>query len=60
MTKKHFKRAAEMIRAERNLTGVLHKVAALDLEDFCVRLFKEFNPRFDEDKFREACRKEGA
>lgn len=49
MTRKHFIRAAEKIQLM--LDGP-EKIA-------CYRFFRdlamEFNPRFDDDKFREAC-----
>lgn len=49
MTQRHFIRAAEKIRA---MPDGEKKLA-------CYRFFcdlaREFNPRFDEDRFREAC-----
>ena len=60
MTKKHFEAAATIVREERRLAGnyrdpgILFQQAQC-VEDAFVALFRQFNPRFDADKFRAAC-----
>ena len=56
MTKKHYKQIAEAIKKNSLNTqthgGVLYKFLFMD---DIMAMFKEDNPRFDEDKFFEAC-----
>jgi hypothetical protein len=54
MTRKDFERIAQVFRVNRPLrvNMVWHRM----LGDMCVEL-NAINPRFDEDKFREACNK---
>jgi len=56
MTKKHFEWAAAYVRAMR--TGRLNRRgvdAAQTTENAFVSLFRQFGPRFDEQRFRTAC-----
>ena len=70
-TKKHFKQAAELIKGweafipqEGHYVTVAIKperVKSLvreELTNFCSRLFNQWNPRFDEARFRKACEKD--
>ena len=56
MTKRHFEWAAAAVREEGgcNLHGhdACNRCAT---EEAYVRLFRVFGPRFDEERFREAC-----
>jgi hypothetical protein len=60
MTKKNYIAIAEVIRKQRNRVHVFAasdhdvNVAMNAMEDSLVELFKADNPRFDEDKFRQA------
>ncbi len=64
MTKKNFESAAELVREQRNMNvrtnadSLLHPAnyAAQLLEDKFVEFFRRDNSRFDEDRFRAACR----
>ena len=55
MTKQHFIRAAEIVKSvhEHN-TPTQNAIAAIVAEKFC-NLFKEYNPRFDQQRFLVAC-----
>lgn len=59
MTKKHFEAAAAYVRAFRTGTPDARRNCA-DVADSIERafiaVFREFNPRFDVDRFRAACR----
>lgn len=55
MTKKEYSKAAEMVRKDRLNYG--EAVGQLIMETF-VSFFQNDNPRFDENRFRQAC-KEG-
>ncbi len=73
MTRKDYQRAAEIVNEQWNATGILYdvnngkltpeqvravlKLVATDMENAFVRFFQGDNPRFDEKRFREACRK---
>jgi hypothetical protein len=58
MTKKHFEWAAAYVRRVRGPHNLENPtIGAIQLlEDSLVCLFAEFNPRFDADRFRAACR----
>lgn len=49
MTKKHFEAAAEIVKAVE-IQSEAEKAA-----QYYIQLFRSFNPRFDEDRFRKAC-----
>lgn len=51
MTKKHFIQFAEAI------SRIKDDIERSDLTDFCSRIFKESNPKFDKDIFTEYIRK---
>ena len=55
MTKQHFIRAAEIVKSvhEHN-TPTQNAIAAIVAEKF-YNLFKEYNPRFDQQRFLVAC-----
>lgn len=57
MSKKEYIRAAEIVRLNRpnGTTKALIETRNL-LEDSFVEFFRGDNPRFDEDRFREACK----
>lgn len=59
MTKQHFEYAAKYIRELRSMPDILDygekENAAIELQLFCERFFKEFNSNFDLQRFREAC-----
>ncbi len=57
MTKKHFEAAARLVRDAR---GVYTRGTVAAIEETFVDLFRMFNPRFDADRFRAACRGEDA
>ena len=50
MSKKHFEAAAALVRRYHD------RVLAEVLMDVFVELFREFNPRFDTERFRAACK----
>lgn len=63
MTKKHFEAAAAYVRAFR--TGSPNAIArtadvADSIERAFVAVFRQFNPRFDVDRFRAACKGQDA
>ena len=49
MTKQHFIRAAEIVYANG------HSMTARAQAEGFIMLFKEYNPRFDEQRFLHAC-----
>lgn len=53
MSKKHFEAMAWQVRRARIVGDFAH---ADKLEVEFVELAREFNPRFDADRFREACK----
>ncbi len=53
MTKKDYIKAAEIVRQDAKQNGdVFSKL----MEESFVKLFRQDNPRFDEKRFREACK----
>jgi hypothetical protein len=65
MTKKHFEAAAAYVRYLRNTRFAGRNVAGTAgisqaVEDAFVDVFRQFNPRFDVDRFRAACRGQDA
>jgi hypothetical protein len=55
MTKKHFEAAAAYVRRNRAMRGADPQLDEAVEDAFCD-LFQMFNPRFDEARFRAACR----
>jgi hypothetical protein len=55
MTKKHFEWAAAYVRRYRNEIGMTRGMTCVS-EDAFADLFTRFGPRFDEGRFRAACR----
>jgi hypothetical protein len=60
MTRKDYERAAQMLREYREHDGDA-SVAGVEpfvkfAEGFLCRFFREDNPRFSEDRFRQACK----
>ena len=53
MTKKDYIKAAELVRQDRKSLG--EAIGQLTMETF-VKFFHNDNPRFDEDRFRQACK----
>lgn len=53
MTKKEYTKAAEIVRQDITKNGDVF--SKLMMESF-IKLFKNDNPRFDEKRFREACK----
>lgn len=51
MTKKHFEAAAKIVR-EARIKGWTFAVHA---ERAYIELFQQFNPKFDVERFKEAC-----
>lgn len=59
-TRQHYKAIAEIIKAQKDLTGVFagKQFAAQKIDDIATGLadyFAKDNPRFDRDKFLQAC-----
>jgi len=52
MTRKHYIAAAKMIRSQK-----LEKETAENIVEFLATMFAEDNPRFNKEKFIEACEK---
>ncbi len=57
LTKKDFKKVAEILRKIPNTLGMIDKARETTTKDF-IEWFKSENPKFDEKKFREAVFKE--
>lgn len=57
MTRVHFQRAAEIVRATRDVRDNLdaNDVRAVWTAEAFILLFQQFNPRFDEQRFLQAC-----
>lgn len=55
MSKQHFEWAAEYVRAYRQEVGMTAEMPCVPEEAF-VSMFRRFGPRFDEPRFRRACR----
>jgi hypothetical protein len=55
MTKKHFEAAAAYVRRLRDL-GPSDRPDLQSVEDAFVDVFRQFNGRFDVERFRAACR----
>ena len=57
MTRKHFERAAEIIRSinSGNWGDTLPRVRAIEAAEFFIFFAREFNPRFDTQRFLIAC-----
>lgn len=55
MTKKHFIRAAEIVSGFVDPYHAGSMSVATGVANAFVRLFREFNPRFDTDRFLVAC-----
>ncbi len=53
MTKKDYVKAAEIVKQDSAQHGDIFSKL---MEESFVKLFKQDNPRFDEKRFREACR----
>lgn len=51
MTKKDYEKAAQIVQKKR-------KATAKEVENAFVELFRDDNPRFDEERFRFACNRE--
>tara|TARA_R110002012_G_C11339210_1_gene578066 strand:- start:253 stop:441 length:189 start_codon:yes stop_codon:yes gene_type:complete len=58
MTKKHFKKIAEIIGNNRSSNFSNPLSQKIDLVDKLSNLFLELNKNFDREKFTEACLKE--
>jgi hypothetical protein len=59
MTKKHFEAAAaymRRLRANAHYDAHADGDAVASIEQAFVDVFRQFNPRFDVDRFRAACR----
>jgi len=57
MTKKHFIWAARRTKAEGPCNSLTPRVCRrCIIEEAYVSLFREFGPRFNERRFREACK----
>lgn len=54
MTRKHFERMAAVFRVNQPSYNDQKMLWSNMLDDMCIEL-KAINPRFDEDKFKEAC-----
>ncbi len=57
MTKKHYEAIAKVIR--ENLYSINNANYYFDFISELCRTFHEMNDRFDSDKFRQKCQKEG-
>jgi hypothetical protein len=55
MTKKDYTKAAKMIRTQMSW-GATKKGANDTVVQAFTEFFREDNPRFDEDRFRQACK----
>lgn len=53
MTKKDYNKAAEIVRQDSNKNGDIFSKL---MEDSFVKFFRNDNPRFDETRFRQACK----
>lgn len=53
MTKKDYIKAAEIVRQDSIKNGDIFSKL---MENSFVKLFREDNPRFDESRFRQACK----
>jgi len=54
MSKKHFEWAAAYVQRLRE-AGLCAETCCQHAEDAYVALFRQFGPRFDEGRFRQAC-----
>lgn len=58
MTKKNYEKAAKIVRSTRQQMGRGHEATVQLIEESFVELFKDDNPRFNEERFRFACNRE--
>jgi hypothetical protein len=58
MSRKHYERAAEIVRELRASDDATARDNACRVVDAFVELFSADNPRFDQGRFRAACRVE--